>query len=46
MLRKATENGDKAGEKWFLACNAVVQGIFGFAGSLPGFCSSVSAAMV
>lgn len=45
-LRKATESWDKAGEEWFLACNAVVKGIFGFAGTSPGFYSSVSATVV
>lgn len=42
-LRKATESEDKAGEKWFLACNTATQGIFGFAGSLPAFCRRVCA---
>lgn len=40
------ESGDKAGEEWFLACNAVEQGIFGFVGIFPGFYRSVSATTV
>lgn len=39
------ESGDKA-EEWFLACNAVEQGIFGFVGTFPGFYRSLSATMV
>lgn len=45
-LRKATESRDKAEEEWFLACNAVVQGIFGFAGTSPGFYRRIGANMV
>lgn len=41
-----TESWDKAGEEWFLACNAVVKGIFGFAGTSPGFYRCVGATVV
>lgn len=40
------ESPDKVGKEWFLGCNAVEQGIFGFVGTFPGFYRSVSATVV